>query len=214
MKNISRKILSFVLACAMIVPMFIMPLQAETTIQSVTSPAGYENIEIRVTTDKEPLSYRVGDKVTFTMKAYADNMQVSVPSLKYTLEGDGDETHAKLSKTGTLYPDANGVFTLTEDVISIPGYMRITGHIYTGSTKWAETPNDSRDYTLAAGIFVNYESVTPVASMPDDFDKVWDARLAELDAVAPSEYCLKFDLSKNHLKFTLIPCLNIFSNVS
>ena len=80
MKNISRKILSFVLACAMIVPMFIMPLQAETTIQSVTSPAGYENIEIRVTTDKEPLSYRVGDKVTFTMKAYADNMQVSVPS--------------------------------------------------------------------------------------------------------------------------------------
>lgn len=63
MKNISRKILSFVLACAMIVPMFIMPLQAETTIQSVTSPAGYENIEIRVTTDKEPLSYRVGDIV-------------------------------------------------------------------------------------------------------------------------------------------------------
>jgi hypothetical protein len=112
MKKLLQNALSFILVLAMIVPMLVLPMQAETTIQSVTSPAGYENIEIRVTTDKEPLSYRVGDKVTFTMKAYADNMQVSVPSLKYTLEGDGDETHAKLSKTVTLYPDANGVFTL------------------------------------------------------------------------------------------------------
>ena len=128
----------------------------------------------------------MGDKVTFTMKVYADNVHVSVPRIRYKLEGDGDATHAKLTKEGDLYPDADGVFTLTEDVIAIPGYMRITGMIYsTNGSKWPETPNDSRDFTLAAGIFVNYEEVYPVASRPDDFDQVWDARLAELNAVAP-----------------------------
>ena len=97
MKNISRKILSFVLACAMIVPMFIMPLQAETTIQSVTSPAGCENIEIRVTTDKEPLSYRVGDKVTFTivrnneLKKYSLVLEDSQDIQKQTEDADGSE---------------------------------------------------------------------------------------------------------------------------
>ena len=187
MKKFKSRLLSFTIALAMIVPMFVLPSMAEDTApQLITSPDGYNNIEIRVTTDKEPLDYRVGDKVTFTMKVYADNVHVSVPRILYRLEGDGDATHAKLFKEGYLYPDADGVFTLTEDVIAIPGYMRITGMIYsTNGSKWPETPNDSRDFTLAAGILVNYEEVYPVASRPDDFDQVWDARLAELSAVAP-----------------------------
>ena len=188
MKKMSQKVLSFVLALTMIVPMFVMPsAAADTAPQQITSTSGYSNIEVRVTTDKDPLNYRVGDTVTFTMKVFADNKHVSVPMIKYTLEGDGDATHTKLKKTGTLTPDANGVFTLTHDVIDIPGYMRLEGDIYSadGVTKWAETPDNDRAKALGAGILVNYEEITTVMPEPEDFDEVWAKRLGELEAVAP-----------------------------
>ena len=187
MKKMSQKILSFVLALTMIVPMFVMPATADAAPQQITSADGYSNIEVRVTTDKDPLNYRTGDTVTFTMKVFADNKHVSVPMIKYTLEGDGDATHTKLKKTGTLTPDANGVFTLTHDVIGIPGYMRLEGDIYSadGVTKWAETPDNDRAKALGAGILVNYEEITTVMPEPDDFDEVWEKRLGELEAVAP-----------------------------
>ena len=189
MRRISKRVLSFVLACAMIVPMFIMPSQAEaTTVQSITSPEGYSNIELRVTTDKEPVSYRIGEKVTFTIKAYADNVHVSVPMIKYTLQGDGNEAQgvAKMNKSGTLYPDENGVFTLTEDLITIPGYMRLEGDICSANgTKWAKVPNDKRNKALGAGILVDYENINTIVPMPEDFDEVWYGRLEALGDVAP-----------------------------
>ncbi len=190
MKNITKKLLSIVLALTMIVPMFVFPSSAEdTTPELITSVDGYSNIEVRVTTDKDPLSYRIGDTVTFTMKVYADNVHVSVPMIKGWLEGDGSTALGvdKYYESITLYPDENGVFTLTRDVISIPGYMRLEGSIYSadGSTRWAETPNNDRAYTLGAGILVNYEEITTVSPEPEDFDTVWADRLADLDAVAP-----------------------------
>ncbi|MBQ2378732.1 MAG: hypothetical protein II297_10055, partial [Clostridia bacterium] len=188
MKKMSQKVLSFVLALTMIVPLFVMPsAAADTAPQQITSADGYSNIEVRVTTDKDPLNYRTGDTVTFTMKVFADNKHVSVPMIKYTLEGDGDATHTKLKKTGTLTPDANGVFTLTCDVIDIPGYMRLEGDIYSadGVTKWAETPDNDRAKALGAGILVNYEEITTVMPEPEDFDEVWEKRLGELEAVTP-----------------------------
>ncbi len=190
MKNITRKILSFALSLAMIVPMFVFPsAAADTAPELITSVAGYSNIEVRVTTDKAPLSYRIGDTVTFTMKVYADNVHVSVPMIKCWLEGDGNTAQGveKFRKEYTLRPDANGVFSLTENVISIPGYMRLEGSIYSadGTTRWAETPNNDRAYTLGAGILVNYEEITTVMPEPADFDTVWDDRLKDLYAVAP-----------------------------
>ena len=191
MRRISKRVLSFVLACAMIVPMFIMPSQAEaTTVQSITSPEGYSNIELRVTTDKEPVSYRIGEKVTFTIKAYADNVHVSVPMIKYTLQGDGNEAQgvAKMNKSGTLYPDENGVFTLTEDLITIPGYMRLEGDICSANgTKWAKVPNDKRNKALGAGILVDYENINTIVPMPEDFDEVWYGRLEALGDVEALE---------------------------
>ena len=142
MKNITRKILSIVLALTMIVPMFVLPsAAADTAPELITSTTGYSNIEVRVTTDKDPISYRLDDTVTFTMKVYADNVHVSVPMIKCWLEGDGNAAQGvdKYREDFTLYPDENGVFTLTRDVISIPGYMRLEGDIYSadGTTKWA-----------------------------------------------------------------------------
>ena len=190
MKNTAKKLLSIVLALTMIVPMFVLPTEAaDTAPQLITSTAGYSNIEVRVTTDKDPLNYRIGDKVSFTMKVYADNVHVSVPMIKGWLEGDGSTALGvdKVSENFTLYPDENGVFTLTRNVISIPGYMRIEGNIYSadGSTKWAETPNNDRAYTLGAGILVNHEEITTVSPEPDDFDEVWADRLADLYKVEP-----------------------------
>ena len=190
MKNITRKILSFALALAMIVPMFALPTAADDTApELITSVEGYSNIEVRITTDKDPISYRIGDKVTFTMKVYADNVHVSVPMIKCWLEGDGSDALGvdKFRKDYTLTPDENGVFTLTEDVISIPGYMRLEGDIYSadGATKWAETPNNDRARAVGAGILVNYEEITTVMPEPTDFDTVWADRLADLEAVAP-----------------------------
>ena len=58
MKKFKSRLLSFTIALAMIVPMFVLPSMAEDTApQLITSPDGYSNIEIRVTTDKEPLDY-------------------------------------------------------------------------------------------------------------------------------------------------------------
>ncbi len=190
MKNTAKKLLSIALALTMIVPMFAMPSEAaDTAPELITSTSGYSNIEVRVTTDKDPVSYSIGDPVTFTMKVYADNKHVSVPMIKCKLEGDGSDALGvdKFSKEYTLTPDANGVFTLTETVISIPGYMRLEGDIYSadGTTKWAETPNNDRAKALGAGILVNYEDITTVMPEPDDFDTVWAKRLAELEAVEP-----------------------------
>ncbi len=190
MKKITKKMLSVVLALTMVAPMFVFPVSADTTAPAVvTSPAGYSNIEVRVTTDKDPLSYKIGDKVTFTMKVYADNQHISVPMIKYTLEGDGSTALGvdKLYTYGTLTPDANGVFTLTTDVITIPGYMRLEGNIYdsSGTTAWPETPNNDRSRALGAGILVNYDEITTVSPMPEDFEQVWADRLTDLDAVAP-----------------------------
>ena len=190
MKNTTKKLLSIVLALTMIVPMFIMPATAaDTAPQLITSTSGYSNIEVHVTTDKDPLNYRIGDKVTFTLKVYADNVHVSVPMLKVSLEGDGNESLGvpKLLKYFDLYPDENGVFTLTHDVISIPGYMRLEGNIYSSSSgsAWAETPNNDRARTIGAGILVNYEEITTVMPEPADFDATWTKRLADLEAVAP-----------------------------
>ena len=125
-------------------------------------------------TDKNSLSYQLGEEMHFTVSLYADNELASCAKFKYILKADDGR------EVETGYADGKtGVFTLTTK-LDVPGFVNLqviacnqSGQAISGV-----------DY-FKGGAGADIGNIKKAVAEPADFDAFWNDQLAKLDGTAP-----------------------------
>ena len=131
-------------------------------------------------TDRDPLSYTVGDEIVFVCKLYADNKAVSCP--KFTWEASTED--------GKLYSgEADGSYGKL--VVRIPatgaGNVRLKVFVKDENGNMISDVKQSTSYdsvTVFTAV-VNAFDLTAKATEPSDFDSFWAGEVAKVTAVDP-----------------------------
>ena len=131
-------------------------------------------------TDKDPLSYAVGDTVVFACTLYADQTVVSCP--EFTWEGNTED--------GKIYSGrADGMYGKL--VVKIPatgaGYVRLKVYAKDENGNMISGVKQSTNYdsvTVFSAV-VNASDQTAKAAEPTDFDSFWAGEVAKVTAVDP-----------------------------
>ena len=135
-----------------------------------------DKLEIIGTTEKDSLSYKLDEDILFSLTLrYNSKDTVGCNQFKYTVTADGAKAYS-----GT----ASGV--VGEFKLTIPaGYIKEAG-----SVRLTVNALDSRGATLATyigGAIVNFDEISSVSPLPDDFVEFWTDRLNELYTVDPTD---------------------------
>ena len=132
---------------------------------------------ISFTSDKDPLSYGLGEKMRFTITAAGGSR------IRWTRTGDdGREEHGETSLV-TRHPSPvtggfDGSEAAVETALDRPGFVRIRAELLDDSGKVIAS------YDGGAGAAV--DDIRPDNPEPPEFDAFWTRRKAALDAVSPA----------------------------
>ena len=124
-------------------------------------------------TDKDPLTYKVGDEVVFACTLYADSTVVSCPQFTWNATtddgqvymGESDGSHGKI-------------------IVKIPamGTGNIRLMVY-AKDEYGAKISDVKQSEFS--VVVNAASITTKKEEPADFDAFWAEQVAKVKAVAP-----------------------------
>ncbi|MBR6808031.1 MAG: acetylxylan esterase, partial [Clostridia bacterium] len=132
-------------------------------------------------TDKNPLSYNIGESCTFRVTLLSDYRKlVSVPQMKWIYEDD-----EKVTKSG-IVDGHSGQLILTFDSLKAPGVVKINVELL-----------NKKGTNLAvfeggpcASVVYGFDEISTYTEVPDDFEKFWSDKLAELKTVEPEAISL------------------------
>ena len=158
-----------------------------STVGTFSIPSVYDTsgtFEYFGVTDRNPLSYKVGDKVTFRVSLLRDDRLVSVPYFIWTFENDDGivDSGEEPGHTGQLF--------LTFDGNKAPGTARL--NVKSKSRKGYTI--SAIDVAFSGSVVFNYSEIGPYLPAPDDFDEFWDAALLEFEQTEP-EVLESFDVA-------------------
>ena len=116
---------------------------------------------LKCTTDKNPLSYRCGEKMIFTVQAREKCQPIAYELLKWTLATDDGK------KAEGIYHYDNGKPLVLETSLERPGFARLTVNAY---------GRDGSEITdlLEAGAGAEIEKLSYLDEIPEDFDAYWE----------------------------------------
>lgn len=125
-------------------------------------------------TDKNPISYQVGETMTFTIRLDADGKTASCRKFKYTLNADDGRTAEEAYVDGKT-----GVFTLTTK-LNVPGFVHLQVTVCDKDGKKLDGVGQF-DGGAAAGI----SEIRKKKAEPSDFDAFWQSQLEKLNGTEP-----------------------------
>lgn len=126
-------------------------------------------------TDKNPLDYQPGEKMTFSVQYLEDGVPVSGKNLSWKRTGDDGKT-----ETGKAISDANTPLII-ETSIDIPGFVRIQVFPMNENDQMIGSEH-SENIQFNGGAGVQLDQIKGIPE-PDDFDAFWDKQKAILAQV-------------------------------
>lgn len=159
--------------------------------KAFTAPAGYEengsftlpdveyvkgDVEFFGETDKPPLTYRVGEEVTFRISLLRNGRLVRAPKLLWDYSVDGGRR-----RVGTV-DGSTGQLIITLPGGTVPGCGMLTVNAVNTIGVELSTISEAR---FTGGVVFNFEEISIAVPEPDDFDEFWAGQLARLDAAPP-----------------------------
>ena len=151
-------------------------------------PCFGEQLAFKGGTDKNPLLYKSGETMTFTVTLVdkdLKNAPVKGRKLVWTRAGDDGKT-----EKGEAVSDAPLVVSTC---IGQPGFVRLTVKVLGADGKPVRYGKRDVMFDGGAGADVNSIETTP---LPKDFNQFWDSELAKMTTV-PMDACLKEVESKD-----------------
>ena len=163
-----------------------------STVGTFTIPSVYDTdgtVEYYGVTDKNPLSYKTSDKVTFKVSVLRGDRLVSVPYFSWTYGNDDGFS------TSNDVAGQSGQLVLTFDGNKNPG----TAHLEVNAKSKKGYKISSIDVKFSGSVIFNCSEIGPYCPAPDDFDEFWDAALEKFmnsepellesyDVASPSGY--------------------------
>ena len=180
MKIFLAKALTISLIAMIVLSSLVMPVAAEVEeIDDINDLGG--NYYFLCETDKDMMSYMPGDSVIFTVKLFSKNTQITVPYLLYTIERDNG-----FKNSGTIEPDDNGNYIISDYTMDVPGYVRLLLDFpdKNGSKNWGAMKKNQKS-AFEGGVLVDVENITTVNEMPEDYEDFWADSLTLLDDYSP-----------------------------
>ena len=150
--------------------------------------------ELYAETDKNPLSYTIGDDIVFNVALYADGKMAACPEFSWEAVTDAGKSY-KGKANGLL-----GKFDVTIPATDA-GYVRLKVSALDEQGNLIDCVNQV-DHLNGPALFsagVDVDSINFAKAMPSDFDAVWAAELSKLDETAPD--LLKYELLKEDDNF-------------
>ena len=153
--------------------------KAADSIKDIRETKGQSKV-VTAVTDKDPLSYRVGDSVVFSCTLYADETVASCPKFSWSASTDDGKSYSgkedgahgklvvKIPATGT------GIVRLKVLALDEKGYL----------ISEVEQSTSFKEPAVFSAI-VNSNDIVAKAAEPTDFDAFWNTQLSKLDGVAP-----------------------------
>ena len=135
-------------------------------------------------TDKDALSYAVGEEINLEVYLMVNGEVVSVPYFYYTVEGEDGKT-----KTENFVDGSKGHFTVTTSM-SKPGHALVTVYMCDQNKNKINT-----GIVFRGGAMAGVEQILPGAVAPKDLEAYWDKVIAE---------CYKSD-TINLVRFEEVP---------
>jgi len=147
---------------------------------------GAADVKLVCETDKNPLSYKLGEKVTFRVSLVSDGKLVSVPQFGYKFYPEyGSEKSALTSGIA-------GQFVVSFEGLKKAGSAYL--NVYPANRKGQKMVALSCE--MNASVVYDFYNIKSVFEKPADFDSFWDGKMAELMNVEPTvlscvecEYC-------------------------
>jgi len=180
MKHLSRILLAVALAVA--------PLAVTAAPRAVKAPAvkpkklDNSKLKLAVKTDKSPVSYKVGEEITFRVSMeYGQELPEPMDFyLQWHLTGDGSPSDVGLSKI------APGKDVLIRTKLNRPGFVRLQGALtdvrgnhFNYLIRGEKHASQSFDAGAGAGV----DQILPSSAEPADFMQFWAKQRAVLDKV-------------------------------
>ncbi|HBF15637.1 MAG TPA: hypothetical protein DDW30_08185 [Clostridiales bacterium] len=126
------------------------------------------------TTDKDAVSYKVGEEMKFTVSLRADGALASCAKFKYILKADDGRQPEEGYADGKT-----GVFTLTTK-LDVPGFVNLQ---VIACNKDGNELSGVNYFKGGAGAEI--EKLQKAKAEPADFDAFWQSQLAKLEGTAP-----------------------------
>lgn len=121
------------------------------------------------TCDKDALSYKIGEKIKFTVKLADEGKPIVGKTVRYSLRDDEGKT-----KNGT-YP-SDQIFEI-ETSLSKPGFTHLTLQVLDEKGK----PDSKFCPTFNGGACANFDEIKQALPEPKDFDAYWKNRVSEFN---------------------------------
>ena len=134
------------------------------------------DVEFFGETDKPPLTYRVGEDVTFRITLLRNGRLVRAPKLFWDYSLDNGKR-----KVGTE-DGSTGQIIITLPGCSVPGCGMLT--VKAVNVKGIDLTTYG-EAIFTGGVVFNFEEISIAVPEPDDFDEFWAGQLARLDAAPP-----------------------------
>lgn len=159
-------------------------------------------------TDKNPMTYEVGETMTFTLAAYVEGKVMDIQYFQYRLYAD-DGTHSS-----GLLEASDGTATITASC-SVPGFVHLKVSPCDADMNAIRGDNI---IPFEGGACAGFGRITKTMPEPEDFDAFWKEQLSLLDGVPCN--ASRFTEYTNH-KYTdytvydvSIPCIEGSTPVS
>ena len=173
----------------------LMAMTAVATMAAVTLGGALDFAWMKGVTDKDPVSYKVGEKMVFTLTA--EDVEGAIPEGEFFLQwqrsgDDGIRENGKLPVDGKPFvyetkSDKPGFVRLQADVVDKDGkpfFRTFTGDATTPEGKKAMNrfENQPRHIFFDGGAGADIETLRNLPE-PEDFDAFWAKQFARLDKV-------------------------------
>ena len=155
-------------ACAYYSDMSQFLPDAERSLAEATTDVS-KGVYFEAYTDKDAISYAVGEEVNLEVYLMANGEVVSVPYFYYTVEGEDGKT-----KTEQYVDGSKGHFTVTTKM-SKPGHALVTAYMCDANKNKINT-----GIVFRGGALVGAEQIMPGAAAPKDLQAYWDKVVAEV----------------------------------
>jgi len=123
----------------------------------------HPDYRFKITTDRDPAVYHVGEKVTFTLSATHKGQPIDGKEVKWSITNDG--TLPALQSGKATLKNGQAVFTGS---LNQPGFLQC-GIVY-------QSPGESIPGAKAAAAIDIHDIKPSMPDAPEDFDAFWDAQ--------------------------------------
>lgn len=133
----------------------------------------FKKIYFKVYTDKDAISYNVGETVKFTIKLFGDGELISAPYFQYEIVGDQDKNDVKKD----FVPGNDGSIEVEYKTFE-PGFIKVNCFACDENKERIKISQET-----FGGACAGFDDIKQYKEEPADFDEFWAKSLALLPAI-------------------------------